>query len=200
MADETATKPKKETAKDRDTGHAPESLKEAREMAEAGKTRRTDHLSGAGPQYGEVSETGAEAYNRLHENATGKHEPEIAIPTSSLDTANLAEVKGVLPQDTRSMPAIGEAQEETMTSGIKADAETAGAGDNVKEKAAMRGALPDDFPGVEKLRAENLTTYGALRKYRGRFTEISGIGESTEAKIREAAGLDDSSDDDKEPA
>ena len=165
-------------------------VKRADDKAARSEDRRTDHLSGAPGNYGgygegPAHETGNEAFQRMN-GGPG----EIGIPTSSADTEGMAEIKRTEPNTGEALESIGIEQQRVAAGGGEASAETAGEGDNVEDKAAMRGKLPDDFPGVAALRAENLDTYGKLRSHRGSFTDISGIGESTEAKIREAAGLD----------
>jgi DNA uptake protein ComE-like DNA-binding protein len=59
------------------------------------------------------------------------------------------------------------------------------------EAGELKGSLPDDFPGVEKLRAADITSYGKLRPIaeRGELTSVEGIGEATAKKINEALGV-----------
>lgn len=61
---------------------------------------------------------------------------------------------------------------------------------------ALRGKLPDDFPGHSALMAEGLTTYAKVRKRLDTLTEIQGIGEATAEKIM--AAMNESSEDEEE--
>lgn len=167
----------------------------APDTKEADTDRRTDHLSGMPSSYGDRQETGAQAFQRQHKEATGKDVAEIAIPTSSGDTIGLTPTADQPPlvQTSESLPKIETEQIRVAAEGPATDTDVDATGldePDDQDKSTLRGRLPDDFPGVDKLRAENLDTYGKLRSFRGSFSKLDGIGEATEAKIREAAGLD----------
>lgn len=46
--------------------------------------------------------------------------------------------------------------------------------------------LPDDFPGVDKLREAGITTYATVAEHLDALTDIKGIGDATAEKIRAA--------------
>lgn len=51
---------------------------------------------------------------------------------------------------------------------------------------ALRGKLPDNFPGLAALNAEGYTSYAQVRKAMKDDVKIQGIADATKAKIREA--------------
>lgn len=140
------------------------------------KTETAEPVIGA--QYGDPGETGNEAFQRR-----AGQPAEVGVPTSSADTAALAGT----PPTMEAVAAAKEAAETVDETGLD---EPDGQDETETDKSTLRGPLPDDFPGVKALRAENLDTYGKLRSFRGSFSKLEGIGEATEAKIRDAAGLD----------
>lgn len=66
--------------------------------------------------------------------------------------------------------------------------------------AALKGKLPDDFPGLSALTEADLATYAKVRNELAKekpFEDVAGIGPATAEKIRVA--MSDSSEDDEEP-
>jgi hypothetical protein len=55
----------------------------------------------------------------------------------------------------------------------------------VKPNLALRGKLPEGFPGLAALNAAGITTYGQARKVDD-WTTIAGVGPSNAAKIQAA--------------
>lgn len=71
---------------------------------------------------------------------------------------------------------------------VNAENETQeGSDESEDEGQALRGRLPEDFPGHAALAAAGVDTYGKLRKVSD-LTEIEGIGPATAEKIQEALG------------
>jgi hypothetical protein len=72
------------------------------------------------------------------------------------------------------------------------------ANDLAKEQSApkaLRGKLPDDFPGRASLEAAGITTYAQARKRLETLEEIEGVGAATATKIRaEFEGSDETED------
>jgi hypothetical protein len=67
---------------------------------------------------------------------------------------------------------------------------------NLVPAKALKGKLPEDFPGLSALEAEGLTTYAKVRKRLDDLTTVSGIGEATAEKIR--AAMNESSEAEEE--
>jgi hypothetical protein len=85
--------------------------------------------------------------------------------------------------------------EETLGEGehgnLKAGGDTDDESDDGSQKpvnTALRGKLPEDFPGHAPLDAAGITTYGGVRKQmKGEgLTAVPNIGDATAAKIEEA--------------
>lgn len=59
-----------------------------------------------------------------------------------------------------------------------------------KSAPALRGKLPEDFPGLAALEEAGLTTYAKVRKHLDKFDteegKITGVGPATVEKIRTA--------------
>ena len=51
---------------------------------------------------------------------------------------------------------------------------------------ALKGKLPEGFPGLAALEAEGLTTYAKVRKHLDSIQDVAGIGPATAEEIREA--------------
>jgi len=66
------------------------------------------------------------------------------------------------------------------------------------EAPALKGKLPEDFPGHASLEAAGLTTYAKVRKSLDTLEEVEGIGPATAEKIREAVGASSEADEEAE--
>jgi hypothetical protein len=96
--------------------------------------------------------------------------------------------------DSGGIAAMPEVEEQLSAAARGGEKVNDGEQDNVKQ---LRGKLPEDFPGHAALEAEGVTTYAQVRKRikEGTLKGIPGIGDATAAKIEEAAGMSDETDD-----
>lgn len=68
--------------------------------------------------------------------------------------------------------------------------------ESANEPKALRGKLPEDFPGAAALEAAGVTTYAGVRKQLESLEDIDGVGPATAEKIRDA--MNESSADEEE--
>lgn len=66
---------------------------------------------------------------------------------------------------------------------------TEGATVTEEEGKALKGKLPEDFPGHAALVAADLDTYAKVRRHLDTIEEVDGIAEKTGEKIRAAFGV-----------
>lgn len=68
------------------------------------------------------------------------------------------------------------------------EAADTGEGEGEEDGAALRGKLPEDFPGYAAFTAAGYTSYGKVRALKGDYSGVPGVGDVTGAKVDELLG------------